>query len=448
MTGSESFDMITYLPGAEAIIAQLPSGDLFTEPESTIIFGSRKIVPWGEDNNLPAEVMEMVEKSEVVSSNLNFNIRIAYGLGVKPMLRIKDGRKLVHEPCEDPKVLDFIEANDIDGYFLEQCADMCTFGNNFPELIITKDRKEIFSLRHKEAVFSRWGVVDAKTGEIPYHYYGANWTKAPTKELTTTSEVISKYNSAADLAERMSAGKQSRFIVPINFPTPGKTYYQRPPYWSIFRSGSYDFSTMIWEFKKTILKNGLRVRYIIYISKKYWENIFREEKIDTNDPTAVKKRKDAEMLKFRNFLSSDKNHGNGLAVLKEMIPSGSSAIEEKYITIENVPVDLKGGELLQDSSEVSRMISYAMGVHQNVIGTDPGKSGSLSGTDKRELFMISSALMKPSRDRLLKPLYIVKKINKFPANLEWIVPEYEFTTLDESETGKETIIVEDQQKTQ
>jgi len=82
--------------------------------------------------------------------------------------------------------------------------------------------------------------------------------------------VLSKFNTFKDLQEK--AGKRvktPRFILPINFPTPGKFYYARPLYWSIFRSGSYDFSTMIWEFKKGLLKNGLKLKYIIYVSEEY-----------------------------------------------------------------------------------------------------------------------------------------------------------------------------------
>lgn len=429
---------VSYAPEIKAIIAETGSvKDLFHEPDSPLPVGKWTIAPWGDDNQLPTQVMEMIEKSELVSSNLNFNIRLAYAQGIKPVLKVMDGKKAVYEPCEDQRVLDFFEANDIQGYFLEQCTDMETFFNVFPEIIINKGRTEIVMLRHKEAVFSRWGIADKKKMEIRKHYYG-DWTKTINEETVTETEVLSRFNTVEDLRDMVKKSSISRFIIPISFPTPGKVYYQRPPYWSIFRSGSYDFSTMIWEFKKALLKNGLRVRYIIYVSKKYWEKIFQEENIDQKNPDAVKARKDAEILKFKNFLSADKNHGNGLMATKEMIPSGSTAIEEKYITIETVKSDIKGGEYLEDSSEVSSMISYAMDVHQNLIATSPGKNpGSMSGTDKRELFMIKSAMKQPFRDRLLRPLYVVKAFNQWPSNLEFQVADFQFTTLDQNKTGKE-----------
>jgi len=428
---------VQYSPEIQAIIAETKTGDIFSEPDSPITINERRIAPWGTDNNLPGEVLAMIEKSELVSSNLNFNTRLAYGQGIMPMLKKRDGDKYVYEPCEDTRVLEFLEANDIQGYFLEQCTDLETFFNVFPEIILNKARNEIVTIRHKEATFSRWAVKDVKKKEIRKHYY-ADWSKTPSFNDMEETEVLSRFNTIKDLNDIVSGTKLSRFIIPINFPTAGKVYYQRPSYWSIFQSGSFDFSTMIWEFKKALLKNGLRVKYIIYVSSKYWDKIFAEEKIDRNDPKAVKARKDAEIAKFRNFMGSDKNHGNGLMATKEMVASGNSAIEEKYITVETIPSDIKGGEYLDDSSEVSSMISYAMDVHQNLIATSPGKNpGSMSGTDKRELFMIKAAMKRPFRDRLIRPMQVVKAFNKWPANLEFLVPDYQFTTLDDNKKGKE-----------
>ena len=61
----------------------------------------------------------------------------------------------------------------------------------------------------------------------------------------------------------------------------------------------------------------------------------------------------------------------------------------------------------------------------------------MSGTDKRELFNIKQALMKPFRDKLLKPLYLVKAINNWPEDIDFQISNIEFTTLDENKTGQE-----------
>jgi hypothetical protein len=433
----------TLLKEAQAIIAMDPSRDMFEEPTTVWInCDGNKVAMWGDDNDLPAEIMAKIGVSEVVSANLHFNTQLTYGQGIKPMLKVVEGKESHLEECDDKEVLDFFEDNDIAGYFLEQCSDMNAFFNVFPEIILTKDITKIISLRHKEATFSRWGLADGNTGEIIKHFYSGRWNSNTQSSNYVMTDVLNRYNPLRDLNNRIANRKikpgEARFIIPVNFPTPGRIYYQQPPFWSIFQSGSYDYAIMLWEFKKLLLKQGLAIRYIIYISDKYWDIIFAEEKIDRNSPDKVKARKEEEFQKFRDFLGSSANAGKGIMALKKMVMSGTSAMEEKYITIEEIKTTSKGGEYLEDSSEVNSTMSYAMSVYTQLIGSTPGKTGgSLSGTDKREMYMIKSALMKPYRDRLLRPLQLIKKFNKWPDNLVFTVPDYEFTTLDVNKSGKQ-----------
>jgi len=435
---------ISVFPEYQALFAP-DSSDAFEVPQSTVHVGNTLFVPWGCDNDLPEHVMRKISKSEVVAANLDHNVKLAYGQGPKPMIKVVEGKDSYLKECTDERVLNFCEDNDISGYFLEQCTDMCAFYNTFPEIILTRDMQSVYSLRHKEATFSRWAISDRTTGNIIKHGYSPYWsgdTKHANPDNTIITNVLDRYNPYADLTNRIQNRNvrigDARFIIPINFPTPGKTYYQEPPFWSIFKSGSYDYSQMLWEFKKLLMKQGIAIRYIIYISNKYWDEIFKSEKIDTTNPEKVIARKELEKQRFRDFLGSDKNAGKGIMALKTLTPSGNSVVEEKYITIEQIPASLKGGEFLEDSSEVSNLMSYAMGVFTQLVATPPGKNtGSLSGSDVREKYMIKSAMMAPLRDRLLKPLYFVKRFNKWPNELVWTVPDYEFTTLDVNKSGKQ-----------
>lgn len=437
---------ITYLPEAKAIVAMESSRELFyesTDLQPVTIDGYR-ISPWGVTNDMPQLIIEKAEASEIVQSNLLFNIEAGYGQGIKPMRRIIENRKLAgYEEVYDGEVVDFFAQNDINGYYLEQLSDLQFFYNVFPEIILSGDKRKIVSLRSKEAAFSRWGVMDPKKGCITKHYYSAKWNNGARKENIAESDVLAGYNPFQDLTSRVSTGSytQLRFIVPVNFPTPGKTYYQKPYWWSIFQSGWYDFLIMIPEFKKALLKNQLALKYIIYLSDKYFSEIFKDEGIDTSNAEAVKARKNLEYGRFRDFLAGEKNAGKGIVALKKLVASGTGSTEEKYIEIVPLKTEIAGGEYLEDSEEASNIISYAMGVHPSLIGSTPGKnSGSFSGTDKRELFQIKQALMKPFRDRLLKPLELIKQFNKWDKDIVFAIPEPVFTTLDKNKTGQETAV--------
>ena len=155
----------------------------------------------------------------------------------------------------------------------------------------------------------------------------------------------------------------------------------------------------------------------------------------------MKARKALEYGRFRDFLAGEKNVGKGIVALKKMIATGTSSTEEKYIEIVPLKTEISGGEYLEDSEEASNIVSYAMNVHPSLIGSAPGKnSGSFSGTDKRELFQIKQALTKPFRDRLLKPLELIKLYNKWPSDTVFAIPEPVFTTLDKNKTGQETAV--------
>ena len=266
---------LTYLPEAKALLAMKPSRDVFTDPEETIKVDNYEIVPWGEDNNLPANVIENIEKSEVVGANLEFNVLVGYGTGIKPMRRIIENNKLLgyEEVYDNDEILEFFEDNDLQGYLLEQMTDLKTFYNVFPEIILSNDKKKIVTLRSKEAAFSRWGK--AKDGKILKHYYSSKWGDGPKKEDIVVTDVLDRFNPYADLEEMKKKVKEPRFIIPVSFPTPGRTYYQRSYWWSIFQSGWYDFSLMIPEAKKALMKHRFGVKYIIYISPKYFQKHFQ-----------------------------------------------------------------------------------------------------------------------------------------------------------------------------
>lgn len=436
-------DNTTYLPEAKAIIQQVSSLEAFKEPDSTIDIGKfKKIVPWGDDNDMPQQVMTNVEKCEVVGANLQFNIMAAYGQGIKPFRKIGKGKEAIFEEIEEGEVFDFFQDNNLNLFLLESLSDMHAFFNIFPEIILSKDYSKIVSLRAKEAAFSRWQSMDKTSGRILKHFYCGKWDDSPGESDITETDVLDRYNPLHDIQQRIEkrGSVPYRFIVPVAFTTPGRSYYQRAYWWSIFLSGWFDFIISIPTFKKALMKNQLGAKYIIYLSKKYWQYLFEAENIDTNDKEAVAARKQQEHAAFQSFLTSEENAGKGLIALKELVNVMSGSAEEKLIEIVEIPNPMKGGEYIEDSQEAAAIISYAMQVHQPLIGNPPKQSGSLSGSDARERFMMKVGLMTPFRDQILQVLHLIRRFNNWGDDVVFRIPDFEFTTLDENKTGKETKI--------
>lgn len=453
---------LSYLTLAQAMVKITDSKDIFANPDAKPIgspLGEKfpDIVPWGSDNDLPQQIITKVSKSPDMSTNMLFNIASGYGEGVVPVRRVFENGKTTIVPVNDnQEINDFFENNDISGYLLEQLTDLNYFYMSFPEIILNRESSEkrrVVELCSKDAAFSRWGVMkmdnqveypDNAPGTIEYHYYSAVWAdRTPKVEELVATRVLSFKNPVLDLKRRI--GREPwpdlkindenvfRYIIPVEFPTPGRFYYQKPYWYSLIESGWYDFATMIPEFKKALLTNQMTIKYMVYISDQYFTSLFAEEGI--NDDVKKRARIKQEYDNIQNFLAGAKNTGKATISKIKYSPDGKEHPMIKIIPIEN---HFKGGEYIEDSEEVSNILAYGMGVHASLIGSH-GKAKTISGTETRELFIIKQALLKPIRDRLLRPFYVIKAINKWPADIYFAIPNLELTTLDKG-TGAQKVI--------
>jgi hypothetical protein len=449
-----------YLPGAKAAITiNSSSKDLFRIPDIKPVLlgadpkfkGTRGVVYWGESNNLPQQINEKVYKTPVITSGMLFNICIGYGQGIMPVRY--DKADIWHEkpiPVWDNEDINtFFEENDINGYFLEQLTDMKFFFNVFPEIILNRESTpKIVSLTSKEAAFSRWDAMNYETGQIEYHYYSAWWQKGkPMAEQVEVTKVLNSNNPLRDLRIRMGIEKNDkgnfnkpsdyRFIIPIDFPTPNRIYYQKPYWYSIIESGWYDFALKIPEFKNALLTNGMTIKFHVELEEDYFEQIFKKEKIQDDEGKRARIKK--EYKDINDFLSGTKNTGKSWTSFKKNSIDGKEVSRVKITPIDD---KFKGGEYLQDSEEVSNIMSYGMNVHPSTIGSSPGNNKSINGTEARELFLIKQVLEKPFRDRLLRPLYVIKAFNGWPADIHFIVPDIKLVTLDKNPNGVVTNVGE------
>jgi hypothetical protein len=443
-----------FLPGTRAIVYEAKNSKNFLRdpdrtPQSFTLKNKqyRGEVYWGESNDLPLTTIDKIYKNPVVASGTFFNVLVLYGQGVVygRMLDVNGKRQFV-QADDVEEINTFFEENDINGYLLEQATDMVTLFNCFPEIIFNRENKrKVVNLLSKEAAFSRWEEMDSETAVIRHHFYSAKWGKSMEREkdLVVTPVLDSRW-PLRDLKMRMGLLtndkgtktdlKEYRYIIPLNFPTPGRSYYQKPYYFSIFESGWYDYACKIPEFKNALLDNQMVIKYHVELSEDYFSKIFSEEGITEDEKK--KARVKAEYAALNKFLSSQKNSGKSVISFVSYTPDGKEKRRMKITVLENL---FKGGEYIDDSEEASNIMSYGMGVHPSLIGSAPGKSKTINGTEARELWIIKQALMKPMRDRLLMPLNLIKAINEWPKEIVFAIPNIELTTLDKG-TGSEKVI--------
>lgn len=404
---------------------------------------SYSVAPWGVNNDLPQQVMEKIEAAEVVSTNANFNWKVPFGQGPKLVEVIRDpetNRVKSFKEVLEGEPYDWFMRNNIPLLLMEILTDLSHFGNAFPVLIAgekteTGGRSGIKSIVHREAMFSRWGLTKKKL--IKQHLYCAKWTENPNSDEIQASYVVDEYNAVADIEKRLALGKDVRMCFPIYIPSPGRPYYSYPSWWSIFRSGWYDQLTSIPALKKAILKHNLGVRHIIYIADEYFKEKEELLKIDKDNHKSRKELYDDVVKQLCEQVTGEDNAGKAVVSKMKMVPNGNSCTFEKMMTVDTIKNDISGGEYLTDYETGANIISYAMDVHPSLIGATPGKnSNSLSGSNIREIFIMKQSLSKPTAYLALQWWPVVRKINGWPQNLEIVIQDSLFTTLDNAKSGE------------
>ena len=394
LTGTEclNFNSVETLPGYEARAAfTVNSSSVFKEDVDivpTIIDDSLSYMPWGGDNQMPFDIIDLIEKDETLATCQLFNAEVCFGSGLQYKVESQ-------EPRVKSEVEDFTLDNDLASYFLGVCQDFKHFGFAVSVIILNADGTKVVRLLRKEACYCRFAPAD-KSGRIPKILY-ANWRKCISDRRDI--EVIDLLDTASpwqDLQSKLANSKCRKFAVISRVPTPDSTYYPIPHYAALFRGKWYNIKQLIGIAKEAKLKNSAPIKYHIEVGAKYWESIFRAEGI--TDRRKQQERIVREKQQILDFLTGAENSGKAWFSTFYISPDGK---EQHDVVINKIDDSKEGGDWETDIQEAINMICFTMRVHSNLVGSVPGKAQSNnSGSDKRELYTIAQALQKPYHDLL------------------------------------------------
>ncbi len=424
-----NYNSVESIPGIEARAAfTVNSSNVFKEDVDiipTILSDKLSYIPWGGDNQMPYNILDLVEKDETLATCQVFNAEVCYGSGLR------------YDTCTattkvKTEIEDFQLDNDLAAYFLGVCQDFKHFGFAVSVLILNEDATKVVRLLRKEACYCRFAPADA-SGRIPKILY-ANWRKSisDTKEV----EVIDLLDPSApwrDLQDKLASGtKLRKFAVVSRIPTVDSTYYPIPYYAALFRGKWYNIKQLIGIAKEAKLRNSAPIKYHIEIGSKYWESIFRSEGI--TDRRKQQERIVQEKQSILDFLTGAENSGKAWFSTFYISPDGK---EQHDVVINKIDDSKEGGDWETDIQEAINMICFTLRVHSNLVGSVPGKAQTNnSGSDKRELYTIAQALQKPYHDLLFTVHRIIIRFNQWK-NVTVDVPFIQLTTLDEHQDAKE-----------
>lgn len=301
---SLNFNSVETLPNLSARAAfQVNSSAVFKEDVDivpVIIDDTLSYMPWGGDNNMPFDILKLIEDDETLSTCQMFNAEVCFGSGLR------------YDTClataaVKSEVEDFFLDNDIASYYLGVCQDFKHFGFAVSVIILSRDGTKIVRLLRKEACYCRFAPA-GKDGRITRLLY-ANWRKCIASR--SDIEVIEMLDTATpwrDLQDRLAKNTTCRkFAVVSRIPTPDSTYYPIPYYASLFKGKWYNIKQLIGLAKESKLRNSAPIKYQIEISQKYWESIFRSEGI--TDRRKQQERIVQEKQSILDFLTGAENSG-------------------------------------------------------------------------------------------------------------------------------------------
>ena len=314
---------VAQIPGTNKAVAFTPkTSEVFKEEHNIApVFITEKMqyIPWGADNQMPYNIIDLIESDETLATCQMFNAEVCYGSGL-----VYDTSSATAQTAS--QVDDFLADNDLPTYFLGVCQDFKHFGFAVSVIILNEDGSRIVRLARKQACYVRFAPAE-KNGIIPYILY-ANWRNTPSPEDIERIELLNPQSPLSDLQQRLSKGKTKnnanqnssfftlnssfsnrKFAVLSRVPTPDNTYYPIPYYAALFKGKWYNIKQLIGIAKEAKLKNSAPIKYHIEIANSFWNNIFKVEGI--TDKVKQQERVNKEKDNIINFLTGMENSGKG-----------------------------------------------------------------------------------------------------------------------------------------
>jgi hypothetical protein len=425
-----------------------------------------KVAPWGEDNRFPQNISNLLDYCGVPKSALDFKARALWGGGILPckITGYDDAGTEILQPLDRSKYKElfaFIEDRKFYRFYLEFLSDWTMFSNCFPEIVLQNDGKKITRLVHQESCDCRFKQMNEK-GEINTVYLSKMWGMAKDQfvkfdkdkrvqgivDYGQPQETDGKYMkklTALDMYDPLESLKsyvkdsdQRNFILPVNYPSSNKTYYQLA-IWDGARLGGWvDIAASVPAMLKIYYKKAFKIKYHIEIPESYWKKTLGVEVwngYDADKRLLVKK----ELLESMDkFLSGEDNaYKSFVSFFDVSVVDGAETGRIKITAIEDkVNIDKE----LMTGATANGEILFAMGINPDIIGAGvPGSSvygGSKGGSNIREGKLVYDSTLALERQVILEPLYLVRDYNQWGDDIQFRMRDVVLTTLDKN-TGTE-----------
>lgn len=451
-----------YFSQAPAAAAS-PSGSAAgTNPLLQDIQNDLNIAPWGEDNCFPQNIENQLAYCGIAKSALDWKARALYGQGILPgkITGLDKNGSDIFEPLDPSKyqhVYSFIRRRSNYRFMIEYLQDWVWFGNCFPEMILSKDGSQITHMVHQESCDARYEQM--KNGRIKHVYLSKLWGSAanqhpkfdpkkamrglknnPTNYNNIANEFIAKvpcinmYDAVNSLTEIAASLKSKNglksAILPVNYPSVNKTYYQVPAWDGARLSGWIEIASKIPSLIRQLYNKAFRIKYHIEIPETYFAQKYTVEGWAKMTQEQQNKARVDLLEEMDKFLSGDEKAFTSFVSFFDIAHHDKK--EYGHVKINAIEDKASVEKDLISSSAADIQILTAMQTHPTLfgagtIGTGTQRSG---GSDIREAHLVYTSQLGLERNVLLEPLYLVRDYNKWDPEIEFKFRDVVLTTLD------------------
>ena len=387
---------------------------------------------WGGSNRYPEEALEVIAKTGVLSTGLNYKCRCCYGQGVLPVtLTGLDGQnREQYAPVNNPEVLNFLRGYTFRHYHTTAFRDLIKLGNCFPVFVFNADGSRIL---RTETVNARHCRISLDKSRLLL--FGEFDRRFPDE----TAQVIEMLDEADPFTHLQVLKEQGRLNGKcVAFPRirnyySNNDYYALPDWDTAWKSGWIDIAHKIPTFLKKAYSNAMNLMWHIQIPDTYWEKKFPEENFEstTDREKAISDYLDS----FEQQLTSEENPAKTLTTGFTLNESGKA--EEKWV-IERLENEIKAEDRLSTSAAANSEILFSLMVNPSVLGAGmpggPYAGNAGSGSDIREGLLVSLILNYIEKQQVLDPIELMLEYNGIH-DVELVYRNIVLTTLN---TGKST----------
>lgn len=387
---------------------------------------------WGSNNRYPEDALDIIGKTGVLSTGLNYKCRCCYGQGVLPvsLAGLDEKNRERYEPVNNPEVLNFLRGYSFRNYHVQAFRDLIKLGNCFPVFVFSADGSRIIRTQTINARHCRLSID--KTKLILFGEFDRRFPD----ETAQVIDILDENDPFLHLQILKEQGRLNGRAVAFprirNYYT-NNDYYGLPDWDTAWKSGWIEVAHKIPTFLKKAYANAMNLMWHIQIPDTYWEKKFPHENFES---TADREKAINDYLDaFEEQLTSEENPAKTLTTGFSLNESGKA--EEKWV-IERLENDIKVEERLSTSAAANSEILFSLMVNPSVLGAGmpggPYAGNAGSGSDIREGLLVSLILNYIEKQQVLDPIELMMEYNGIH-NVELVYRNIILTTLD---TGKST----------